>query len=60
MGFNKKILPSLEEFKKRVEENPDYLFYIKKADAIIGPPDTVDYLYELLEKENAENQSHSN
>lgn len=58
MGFNKKYLPSLEEFKKILENNPDYIKYCWKADALIGPSETLNYIDEewkkLQEKKKSE------
>jgi hypothetical protein len=50
MGFNKKYLPSLEEFKKILENNPDYIKYCWKADALIGPKETLDFIEEEYKK----------
>jgi hypothetical protein len=47
MGFNKKILPPLDEFKERLRENPSLLEQLSKADAILGPIETITYLKQL-------------
>jgi hypothetical protein len=48
MSFNKKILPPLEVFKKQIAENPQMLEYIRAADAVMGPIDTIEYLKALI------------
>jgi hypothetical protein len=53
MSFNKKYLPSLEELKEHLEKYPDNLKYYFKADALIGPSESIDYidkLWKLQEK----------
>lgn len=47
MGFNKKILPPLDIFKKMLKENPSLLENISKADAIMGPVETMAYLKKI-------------
>ena len=47
MGFNKRVLPPLEIFKKNLKENPSLLEHISKADSIMGPPETIAYLKQL-------------
>jgi hypothetical protein len=64
MSFNRKIIPPLAEFKKRLEDNPKLLEYLIKADSVSGPTESMEYLDRLLkdfqEKHREENiQSHS-
>lgn len=62
MGFNKKYLPPLEEVKKILSENADYLDSFEKADAWIGSAETADFLQEEIRKkyESEDSQSTSN
>lgn len=51
MGFNKIMLPDLKEIKERYKKEPkSTLNWIMKADAIIGPEDSVRYVDKLLKK----------
>jgi len=47
MSFNKKYLPSLEELKEHLEKYPETLSFYFKADALIGPPESIDYIDKL-------------
>jgi hypothetical protein len=63
MSFNRKTIPPLAEFKKRLEETPKLLEYLMKADSVSGPTESMEYLDRLLkdfqEKQTKENiQSH--
>jgi|LakMenEpi03Aug12_release.lakeMendotaPanAssembly.Ray.scaffolds.fasta_scaffold3023437_1 hypothetical protein len=49
MGFNKKYLRSLESVKEELEKTPDSINYYMRADAFIGPKESVDYIYEFWE-----------
>jgi hypothetical protein len=49
MGFNKKYLRSLESVKEELEKTPDNINYYMRADAFIGPKESVDYIYEFWE-----------
>lgn len=55
MGFNKKRLPPLEDLKKiRNSYSSDEEFLIKqfgKADCIIGPLESMDYVKEIEKRE---------
>ncbi len=45
MGFNKKILPKVEELKKIYKQDPDsYIRGIIKTDALIGPMESIDWI----------------
>lgn len=51
MGFNKIILPDIKEMKERYKQEPkSTINWIMKADAIIGPEDSVRYANKLLKK----------
>lgn len=54
MGFNKRFLPELSELKKcreRFETDEDFVKYISgKADALLGPSDSMEYFSSLAEK----------
>lgn len=53
MGFNKIILPDIKEMKERYKQEPkSTLNWIIKADAIIGPVESVRYVEKLLKKKN--------
>ena len=47
MGYNKKILPPLETFKKNLQDDPESINYYLKADALFGPSDSMEYFYSL-------------
>jgi hypothetical protein len=54
MGFNKIILPDVKEMKERYKQEPkSTLNWIMKADAIIGPVESVRYVEKLLKKKNS-------
>jgi hypothetical protein len=60
MGFNKKYLPSLEEIKKKEEKDPEYIRHLAKADALIGPTDSMDYVEAAIAAlKEKEKESHS-
>ena len=47
MGFNKRILPQLEEMKKIYDVDPDgYIRGIIKVDALIGPMECIEWIDE--------------
>jgi hypothetical protein len=50
MGFNKKYVRPLDELKKELEENPERLKYYIKADALIGPSESIQYIEDLIKK----------
>ncbi len=54
MGFNRKVLPNLTEFKKRLEDDPKMLDRIMMADSVSGPTETIEYLEHLIEEKNRE------
>ena len=66
MGFHTKRLPPLSELKDRLLKDPDSLKYYIKADSLIGPSESVDYIISLSEcykepfSENKDNRGASN
>lgn len=52
MSFNKKRVPPLNELIEELAKYPEHLKFYQKADALIGPPDSVDYLMSLNEDDN--------
>lgn len=53
MSFNKKRLPVLEELIRNHKERGDeYLEQFLKADALVGPKDSADYLDEFTNRKN--------
>jgi len=53
MGFNKCVVPSLEELKKLIEEKGKEFVVqsYRKCDCLIGDSDTIDLLTKII-KEN--------
>lgn len=55
MGFNKKYVKPLSVVKEELEKYPENLRYYLKADCLIGSKESIDYIYDLAEKqENAQ------
>jgi hypothetical protein len=52
MSFNLKRVPPINELIEELEKYPEHLKFYQKADALIGPPDAVDYLMSLNEDDN--------
>lgn len=53
MSFNKKHVPQLDELKARHEERGDqYIGDFEKADCLIGPTDSINYIYLHLNRIN--------
>lgn len=53
MSFNKVYLPEKEELKKRLKEDREAtLRWLQKADAFIGPSDSMRLVNKELAKEN--------
>ena len=54
MGFNKRYIPDLETLKERRKEytnDEDFLSsVVGKADALIGPPDSMSFLDSIYDK----------
>jgi len=49
MGFNKIFLPDAKELRKRYRDDPESIIrWLGKADAIIGPEDSVRYAEKVL------------
>ena len=58
MSFNKKHVPQLEELRIRHLENGDnYLLPFEKADCLIGPTESIDYIYKNLKRINGNTES---
>jgi hypothetical protein len=53
MSFNKKHVPQLEELKVRhLERGDSYLQVFEKADCLIGPTESINYIYLHLNRIN--------
>ena len=53
MSFNKKHVPQLEELQIRHEERGDaYITSFEKADCLIGPTESINYIYQNLNRIN--------
>jgi hypothetical protein len=53
MGFNKKYLSDLETLKKEYETSPtDFIRYMQKCDAFIGPSDSINFVNQILTSNN--------
>lgn len=53
MSFNKKHVPRLEELQIRHEEKGDeYIQSFEKADCLIGPTESINYIYLNLNRIN--------
>jgi hypothetical protein len=64
MGFNKRYIPDLETLKERRKryENDEEFFKatVGRSDALIGPPESIDYLdsiYEEITKKRDDNDN---
>jgi hypothetical protein len=58
MSFNKKHVPQLEELRVRHLDNGDnYLLPFEKADFLIGPTESIDYIYKHLKRINGTTES---
>jgi hypothetical protein len=54
MSFNKKFVSPLDELKIELEKYPDHLRHYINADALIGPHESIQYIYALCKlKEKA-------
>ena len=51
MSINIKHVPPLDVLIMELRAYPEHLKYYQNADALIGPPDSVDYLQSLTEDE---------
>jgi len=47
MSFNKKYVRSLDELKEELKNYPDHLRYYVNADALIGPPESINYIEKM-------------
>jgi hypothetical protein len=53
MSFNKKHVPALEEIKKyHAEKGDEFILSFEKADCLIGPTESIDYVYSNLNRIN--------
>jgi len=52
MGFYKMWLPELPELKRMLADDPDMMYRIRKADALVGPSDSVSYASEQIKSQN--------
>jgi hypothetical protein len=50
MTYITKHLPTLEQLKKELEENPENIKYYAKYEGFEGPDGTTDYIIEKLEE----------
>jgi len=50
MTYITKHLPSLEELKKELEDNPEKIKYYTKYEGFEGQEGTIDYIIEKLEE----------
>jgi hypothetical protein len=51
MGFNKVFLNELKEVKKQYTEDPEgFKRRIQKADALIGPTDSMKFVEKIMKK----------
>jgi hypothetical protein len=60
MGFNKKYVRPLSDVKEELEKYPENLRYYLKADCLIGSKESIDYIYDLAEKQDILKNSSSN
>lgn len=53
MGFNKWYVPALSELKEMYEEmgRKEFIKLAHRRDALIGPIDSIDFINQLLKKE---------
>ncbi len=54
MSFNKKYVRELPDLIEELEKYPDNLNYYMNADFLIGPPESLDYIYAMWNKLNPE------
>jgi hypothetical protein len=54
--MNIKRVPELEELKKLLEKQPDFLKIYQNAETLIGPSDSISYIVELVKAETKERQ----
>lgn len=47
MSFNKKYVQSLDKLKEELEKYPEHLRYYVNADALIGPPESINYIEKM-------------
>lgn len=52
MGFNKKYVKPLSEVKEELEIYPENIRYYLNAECLIGPKESIDYIYDLAEKQD--------
>lgn len=50
MSYNIKHVPPLDVLIAELSTYPAHLEYYLKAEVLIGPPNAVDYIYELADK----------
>lgn len=48
MSFNKKSLPEIDRLKKIVEDNPDYIDIVMKADMVMGSSESMKFYEEQV------------
>ena len=59
MSFNKKYVSDLDKLKEELEKYPDNLNYYMNADSLIGPTESLDYIYMLWNRRENENLKNS-
>lgn len=53
MGFNKWHVPELKEVQQMYEEQGhiEFVKFLRRRDAFIGPPESIDFINQILKKE---------
>lgn len=51
MGMNKKYVPQLDRLKIELDDSPENIRYYRKADSLVGPADSIEYLKLRFNKE---------
>ena len=53
MGFNKWYVPELKEVQQMYEEqgHTEFVKFLRRRDAFIGPPESIDFINQILKKE---------
>ena len=52
MGFNKKMVPPLAELQKQLETSPNVINNYLRADALIGPSNSINYIETLCKSKD--------
>lgn len=52
MSFNKVYVPSLQELKEQIKNDPQIVNYYLRADMLMGPSDSITYLHQVSGTKN--------